>query len=707
MKRAVTNDLSAARYRVGIDIGGTFTDVVLLGMDGKVWPIKVLSTPDNFSRAVIEGLRRLIKQTGINRADIEELVHATTVATNAILEKNGATTALITTAGFRDVIELRRVRMPQLYNIQWEKPEPLVPRYLRCEVRERIDAQGEVLTPIHTEDVDRIADELQRENVDAVAICFINAYLNPVHEQRVASILRERLPNVSLSVSSDISRELKEFERTSTTVIDAYVKPVVDRYLSSLESGVRELGVAGRLLVMQSNGAVMSVDAAREQPCFLIESGPAAGVIAGRALAERIDEPNLITFDMGGTTAKAALVAGGKIGLTDEYEVGAGITVGTRLMKGDGYLLRIPAVDLAEVGAGGGSIAWVDNGGRLQVGPRSAGAVPGPACYGKGGDQATITDANAVLGYIDPEQFAGSSLRVDVDAAHRVMDRLAGQLGMTAVDAALAVHVVSNARMSRSIRAVTVERGLDARDFALLAFGGSGPLHAASLARELGITRVIIPPLAGVFSAVGLNLANAGHHLVSSFRRAAARLSSFDLMTEISIQHQRLRQQLERLDYPSGDLRFETAADMRYQGQGFSLTVELDDSSRDSNNAVARAARAFVDRHEQTFGHRASDDPIEFVSLHVRAFVVNSNAWPTVDLPDSMDHNGIRMRSMRFDRGAEPVDVPILRRSDLIQTCDGPLAVEESDTTIIVPPGWHASTDEWGNVRLELSGESR
>ncbi len=356
-------------HRVGIDIGGTFTDVVLVSSGGSIFSIKVLSTPDDYSRAVIDGLSRLIQQAGIGATQIDELVHGTTVATNAILEKRGARTALVTTSGFRDVLEIRRVRMPQLYNIQWEKPKPLAPRYLRFEVDERIDARGEVLIPLDEDRVSEIAEELRREGVDAVAICLINSYAEPSHERRVEEILRDRLPEVSLSVSSDITRELKEFERTSTAVIDAYVKPVVDRYLSSLERNLRRIGVDSRLLVMQSNGAVMSVDAAREHPCFLIESGPAAGVVAGKALSDRAGESNLITFDMGGTTAKAALIEQGQMGLTDEYEVGAGITVGTRLMKGDGYLLRIPAIDLAEVGAGGGSIAWVDAGGRLQVGP--------------------------------------------------------------------------------------------------------------------------------------------------------------------------------------------------------------------------------------------------------------------------------------------------------------------------------------------------
>jgi N-methylhydantoinase A len=371
--------MSASEFRVGVDIGGTFTDLVLIGPDGAVWSLKVPSTPADYSAAVLEGLSQLTERAGVRPDAIDEIVHGTTVATNAILEKRGARTALITTAGFRDVLEIRRVRMPQLYNIQWEKPAPLVPRYLRVEVPERIDFRGEVLIPLDEASLDAIVAEIEREAVESVAICLLHSYVNPAHEVRIAEILRQRLPGVSLSVSSAITRELKEFERTSTTVIDAYVKPVVERYLASLHDRLRSAGFGARLLVMQSNGAVMSVEAARAQPCFIIESGPAAGVIAGQTLARRCAAPNLITFDMGGTTAKAALIEQGEAGLTDEYEVGAGITTGTRLMKGDGYLLRIPAIDLAEVGAGGGSIAWVDSGGHLQVGPRSAGAEPGPA----------------------------------------------------------------------------------------------------------------------------------------------------------------------------------------------------------------------------------------------------------------------------------------------------------------------------------------
>lgn len=688
-------------WRVGLDIGGTFTDVVFLGPDGRVSSAKVLTTPDDHSRAVIDGVKRLLQQSSLPPREIQELVHGTTVATNAILEKRGARTALITTAGFRDILEIRRVRMPQLYNIRWQKPEPLVPRFLRYEVNERIDSGGNVLVPLDRDQLHEVIEELWREEVQSVAICLINAYLNPDHERQIETDLRESLPGVRVSVASDISQELKEFERTSTTVIDAYVKPIVEGYLSALEERLRKVDVSARLLVMQSNGAVMSVGAAREQPCYLIESGPAAGVIAGRALAERVGEPDLVTFDMGGTTAKAALIQGGRVELTDEYEVGAGLTVGTRLMKGDGYLLRIPAIDLAEVGAGGGSIARVDQGGRLQVGPRSAGAVPGPACYGLGGEEPTITDANVVLGYIAPGQFVGKTVTVDAERAHHVLRQIGGKLGMSQEDAALAVHLVGNARMSRPIRAVTVERGLDVRSFALLAFGGSGPIHAASLAAELGIKRIVVPPLAGVFSAVGLCQANAGHHVVRTFKHSLDRLSSDQLLAEVGALKAETRRRLDRLNYPAGDLHFEISADMRYAGQGFSLTVDLTGILNVGDNLIAKVQEAFATQHERTYGHRADQDPIEIVNLRLRAWVDMPAIWPSSD--DVIDSSAplTRSRKMLFQREVGLVETPILSRAGVTNRIDGPLAIEEEDTTIVVPPGWSARLDEWGNVRID------
>ncbi len=692
--------------RVGVDIGGTFTDVILLSAGGEVWPVKVLSTPDDYSRAVLDGLERIIQERNIHPADIVEIVHGTTIATNAILEKRGARTALITTSGFRDVLELRRVRVPRLYDVQWVKPEPLVPRSLRFEVVERVDARGEVLTGLDEECVHEIVHAMQREEVESVAICLINAYLHSAHEQRVAEIVRETLPGVSISVSTDISREMKEFERTSTTVIDAYVKPVVDRYLAALEGRLRERGIDAPLFVMQSNGAIMSVDAARETPCLLIESGPAAGAVAGQSLAQRTQTPRLITFDMGGTTAKAAVVEAGRLTLTDEYEVGAGITVGTRLMKGDGYLLRIPAIDLAEVGAGGGSIAWVDAGGRLQVGPRSAGSSPGPVCYGLGGTEPTITDANVVLGYINPEFFAGSSVRIDSDLALRAMERLGEALDLDAIDAAVAVHAIGNARMSRAIRAVTTERGLDAREFALLAFGGSGAIHAASIATELGIRRIVVPPYAGLFSALGLSLANAGHVVVHTFRRRLDQLASFELLSLISSMQGALRRRLKAFNYPTGDLTFEHSADLRYAGQAFSLTIDLHEALAAGDRAVETAGELFARQHQRVYGHHSTTDRVELVNLRLRARVSRETIWPSADVVDLPDISGAGTRRVFFRNTDGPVDTPVIRRSALASPRNGPLTVVEPDTTIVVPPGWLASLDPLGNVWMESGGDA-
>jgi N-methylhydantoinase A len=693
--------MSTSGYRVGVDIGGTFTDLVLIGPAGAIWPLKVPSTPADYSVAVVDGLALLIEMAGVQAGEIDEIVHGTTVATNAILEKQGARTALITTAGFRDVLEIRRVRIPQLYNLQWEKPAPLVPRYLRFEVPERIDYRGDILTPLDEASLDAIMAEIECEAVESVAICFLHAYVNPAHEQRVAEILGERLPGLSRSVSSEITRELKEFERTSTTVIDAYVKPVVERYLASLRNRLRTAGFGARLLVMQSNGAVMSVEAARAQPCFIIESGPAAGVIAGQALARRCDVSNLITFDMGGTTAKGALIESGEAGLTDEYEVGAGITTGTRLMKGDGYLLRIPAIDLAEVGAGGGSIAWVDGGGHLQVGPRSAGADPGPTCYGLGGTEPTITDANVVLGYIAPEPIGGSTLRIDAERAWAALAALGEQLHTSALDAAYAVHVIGNARMSRPIRAVTVERGLDVRDFTLLAFGGSGPSHAARLAADLGIRRLLVPPYAGVFSALGLSQANAGHHFVQTFHRRLNELGSNELQAVITDLEASLHARLAELNYPAGALSVRVAADLRYVGQAFHLTVDL--APDDTLDVIAER---FGEQHARAYGHRADADAIEFVNLRLRAVVDAGNvAWPMAVASGDVASTA-RSLPMLFDRVAGLTETPVISRAELRTQRAGPLAIEEPDTTIIVPPGCRARLDAWGNVEIEIGASA-
>ena len=409
------------RFRVAVDIGGTFTDIVFLDADGRLHVKKVSSSVDDYARAIVDGLREVFDETGLMGRDVIEVLHGTTVASNALLELKGARTGLITTRGFRDVLEIRRLRMPRLYDLTWEKPPTLVERRLRLEVNERIDAQGVVQQALADADVEGALDTLLGQGIEALAVCLLNAWANPVHEERIKALVQRRAPGLTLCISSEVLPEIKEYERTSTTVINTYVLPIVGRYLAALRTGLDGIDLRGPLLIMQSNGGLMTAEAAATRPMHIIESGPAAGVVGAQALAPRIGRDKLITFDMGGTTAKASLVEDGAVGRATEYQVGGGIMHGSRLLTGAGYLLRVPAIDLAEVGAGGGSIVWLDAGGALQVGPRSAGASPGPLCYDLGGTEPTVTDANVVLGYLNPAALAGGAVKLNAGRAHEVL----------------------------------------------------------------------------------------------------------------------------------------------------------------------------------------------------------------------------------------------------------------------------------------------
>src|SRR5262249_26591310 len=401
-----------SRFRVAVDIGGTFTDIVFLDADGRLHIKKVSSSVDDYARAIVDGLREVFDETGLGGRDVVEVLHGTTVASNALLELRGARTGLITTRGFRDVLEIRRLRMPRLYDLTWEKPAPLVERYLRREVAERIDAHGRVETPLDLTEVEAALDRLRHQAIEALAVCLINPYANPAHEEQIKALVDRRAPELVACYSFEVLPEIREYERTSTTVINAYVMPIVRRYLTRLRSGLDGVGVRTPLLIMQSNGGLMTDTAAVTHPIHIIESGPAAGVVGAQALARRIGLGPLITLDMGGTTAKASIVEDGEVSRAAEYQVGGGIMHGSRLLTGAGYLLRVPAIDLAEVGAGGGSVVWIDPGGSLQVGPRSAGAAPGPVCYDMGGTEPTITDANVILGYLNPTRLAGGAVKL-------------------------------------------------------------------------------------------------------------------------------------------------------------------------------------------------------------------------------------------------------------------------------------------------------
>src|SRR5262245_3947742 len=496
-------------YRIAADIGGTFTDIALLTGDGHLSSAKLLSTPANYADAVIDGVVSLVRRQGLDIKDIFEVLHGCTVATNTILERKGARTALVTTHGFRDVLELRRVRVPRLYAPLWRKPLPLVPRKLRFEAMERIGADGSIVRPLEESSLDAVIAALREARVEAVAVCLINAFANPSHEQRIGERLRAELPACFISLSTEVLPQIREYERTSTTVVNAYVGPPVKSYLSAMIERLASSGVRGRLLVMQSSGGVLSADAVLDRPAQIVECGPAAGVIGARHLGRQLGYDNVITFDMGGTTAKASLIERGRLSTSEQYEVGASMSATSPLMGGAGYALKLPVIDVSEVGAGGGSIVRIDSGGAIKVGPESAGAVPGPACYGRGGTEPTITDADVVLGYLNPKALAGGSVPIDADAALKaIRERIATPLGRELVETAYGIHLVANTNMMRALKAVSTNRGRDTRDFVMFAFGGLGGVHAASLARELRIGRIVVPPAAGVFSALGLLFAD-------------------------------------------------------------------------------------------------------------------------------------------------------------------------------------------------------
>jgi N-methylhydantoinase A len=692
----------AARYRVGADIGGTFTDIVLVAPDGTFGTRKVLSTVDDYSRGIIEGLSDLLTSLALPAAAVAEIVHGTTVATNAILENKGAKTALLTTRGFRDVLELRRLRTPQLYDRFYEPPRPIVERRLRLEVAERLDAAGEVVLPLAEETVVAALDRIAGDGAEAVAVCLIHSYRNPEHERRVGALVRERLPGVYLSLSVDVLPEIREYERTSTTVINAYVGPVVKSYLDSLATRLTAAGMPADLLIMQSNGGIMSAAAATRTPAQIVESGPAAGVIAAHELGRQAGLANLISFDMGGTTAKASIIEDGKLARTTEYEVGSGISLSSRLVKGGGHALKLPVLDIAEVGAGGGSIVWIDRGGALKVGPRSAGAMPGPVCHDTGGTEPTITDANVVLGYINPRALAGGAVRVRPDLAEAALcETVAGPLGLGLAEAAYGVHTVANVTMIRAIKAVSTYRGRDPREFTLLAFGGSGPIHAVGIARELGMRQVVVPPAPGLFSAGGLLAARQERHYVQTVFGRTEEITLDTINATFQRLEARALGELSGDHAQASDVTCRRSVDLRYVGQGYELTVPAPADTIDPT-ILATVVEAFGDEHERTYGHRATDAPVELVNLRVTARYEQDRARPLTPAGTHRTTSG-GTRLAYFGQSHGRIETPVIDRFDLTGCSQpGPFIVEEYDATTVVPPGCSVHLDDWNNVVITL-----
>ena len=690
--------MAQGRYVLAVDIGGTFTDIVLQGDDGTGGRLKISSTPPVFEQAILKGLDELITADRDRRA-VARLAHGTTVATNALLERRGARTALVTTKGFRDVLEIARMRRPALFDTGFEKPPPLAPRNLRFEIDERMNAHGDVVRPPQLRDVGLLAEQLSDNSVESVAVCFLHSYRNPVNEEMVAGRLRDLLPAVHVTASHELLPELKEYERTSTTVVNSYIQPTVGQYLESLEEGLSEIGYDCEVQVMQSNGSLFGSRTARAQPVRLIESGPAAGVIAARSLAADLGEPNVIAFDMGGTTAKASLIENGQAFEAAEHEVGGGMNQSRLFIQGGGFTVRIPSLDIAEVGAGGGSVFWIDRGGAPHVGPQSAGAIPGPVCYGAGGTKVTVTDANLVLGYLNPHSIAGGSQRLDRTAAERAVDtQVAGPLGMSRLDGAYGVHRLANTNMSQAIRGVSIERGRDPRNFMLVAFGGAGPMHAALIARHFEVERVVVPASPGLFCAIGLQVADLRHDYVVSYE-----LPNDPSSDAVSNLFDRLEDRARRFVTDSSlsvaDLSLDRFVDQRYRGQAHELSVPVPGGRPLEQTDLDNAGRDFHLAHELTYGHSTPEEPVQLISVRLRATVRTRKAENIFAMQADSERRTDGSRLAFFGKRDGVLPTPVVSRPSVpAEEVDGPMIVEDMDATTVVPPRFTVRRDDVGNL---------
>jgi N-methylhydantoinase A len=684
--------------RLAFDIGGTFTDFILSdGATGAMHVLKVPTTASDPSSAVIAGLQQLLEMAGISASTVDMALHATTVATNAVLERKGASTGLITTEGFRDILIIGRQKRYETYDLYIEKPKPLVQRRHIAEIVERVGPDGTVLTPLAHESVDRAIDAMVASGRQAIAVALLHAYAHPEHERAVRERITARAPDICVSISSDVSAKFREYERTSSTVINAYVKPLVDRYLGHLEQALRELGFREQMFVMQSSGGLISPALAREFPVRIIESGPAAGILMCANVGSAEGRKDVITFDMGGTTAKLGAIDGGAPAIMSSFEIDL-----VRFKKGSGLPINVPTVEMVEIGAGGGSIARTDKG-MIVVGPDSAGAEPGPICYGKGGTQPTVTDASVVLGYISPDWFNAGSMRLDADAAaNGIASKIGKTLGISAQQAAWGIHLVATSNMENALRLVSVERGRDPRRYALIAFGGAGPLHAARMARSIGIPSVIVPYGAGVGSAIGLLEAEPRFDVTAT---RVIRLDS-DSSSAIEAVYRALEMELcaamER-GGQVGNLRWLRYALMRYAGQGFEIHVDLPEGPIDESYAH-RAIDSFREAYMRKHRFLDAEGTIEAVDWTLVAIV--SSGKSKVEL--GKIRTGIARTGMRrawFPEAGGYVETSVLDRQALaaLGQMTGPAVVEDPDSTAVILPGDVARVSEAGHLIIDVA----
>jgi N-methylhydantoinase A len=677
--------------KIGVDVGGTFTDLVVIDeKTGKINLTKVPSTPMKSDRGVLNGIGKISRLFSVEPEEVNFLIHGTTVATNALIERKGVETALICTQGFRDVLHIARQTRPKLYDFFARRPDPFVPRHLRFEVRERVLADGEVAEPLKEESVRSAAEAITESSVRVVAVCLLHSYINPVHELRVREILLESNPELKVCISSDVLPEFKEYERMSTTVINAYVMPIVEIYLQRILREVKQMGVRSNLHVMQSNGGVMSSETAGQKSVHTVLSGPAAGVIGGIALAKLAGEDNLITIDMGGTSFDVSLVRNGVPTFTMESDI-------------DGHVIKIPMIDIKTLGAGGGSIAWVDAGGALQVGPQSAGADPGPACYAQGGTEATVTDANLVLGYLNPEYFAAGEMKLQVERAYEaIKTNIAEPMGLETEEAAEGILRVVNATMIRGIRLVSVERGYDPREFSLVCFGGAGPVHSVKLAQELNIPKIVVPEAPGVNCALGLLMADFRHDYSRTFLHLLRDLPPDRLINEFEGLEDQARKQMIEEGVLEENIVYCRSGNLRFYGQGYELNIPLPRTNYNRQD-LEKIGCSFASVHEEQYGYSMPTETVQMVNLRLTAIGLLSKPGLKEEKV-KMSDPGEALKGTRsvFMEGKRVV-VSVFDRKKLRcgNRIHAPAIIEQIDSTTVLFPGYQATIDLYRNLIIE------
>jgi len=701
MNKGIDND-----FRIAADIGGTFTDVVFMNREGVTHTKKLLSTPDDYTQAIVDSIQEVFRDIGLSGTNISQILHGCTIATNAILEHTGARTGLITTKGFRDILEIRRFRMPEIYNVRWDKPPPLSPREWRLEVNERIDYAGKVIHPLDLKEVEEVIDQLVTKGIESLAVCLLHSYANPIHEQKIKEIVQKKYPNLTVSISSELIPVIKEYERTSETVVNTYVKPAVVKYMQNLEGTLQNIKGKGSLLIMQSGGGLMSVKAAMEKPVYIIESGPAAGVVGSAYLSKFLKIPNILTLDMGGTTTKSSIIENNEISLAPYYEVGAGISIASRLQSGGGYSIRVPSIDIAEIGAGGGSKLWLDKGMVLHVGPTSVGAKPGPACYDLGGAEPSLTDANLILGYLNPKEIGGGRIKLNKENSFKaVREQIAAPMKISTEEAAYGAHIIANSNMTRAISAVSTTRGRDPRNFVLFAFGGAGPMHAVALAKEMEIKRVIIPPFPGLFSAFGLLFATIEYHFVETLPYQRFDESQVELVNKIWDEMKRKAlTEVEAGDYGDIEVDFKKIMEMRYVGQSSELMIPVPWENLKPEH-IPLLREAFNEEHFRTYGHKRADEPVELVNARLIVKLSNVNISPE-QIKTEQKIKATKKKEKRkayFGKEFGWMDTTILGIDDLLENAvKGPVIVELNDSTCVVPPYAKVFQGPWGSIIIDI-----